>query len=197
MPSLQFFQQLVESFVPLVDAVLHPGLDHSVSIRNGLKDGLSHYPCPAIWQGFEFQRFERDVPAFGKPFELKRLDQPLRRDLMKHAVKSIFAAVLILLGESPPAAAYRFECFIGRGEASRPKPLGEKLRISMRLEDKLRRGIKLPRDEELLFARLGCDTLSLQILPLLRIEATPKSVKLKFTFVLSLSKDEAMAEHVT
>jgi hypothetical protein len=39
--------------------------------------------------------------------------------------------------------------------------------------------------------------LSLQILPLLRIEATPKSVKLKFTFVLSLSKDEAIAEHVT
>jgi hypothetical protein len=38
--------------------------------------------------------------------------------------------------------------------------------------------------------------LSLQILPLLRIEATPKSVKLKFAFVLSLSKDEANAIEV-
>ena len=62
---------------------------------------------------------------------------------MKHAVKTEFVAVLILLDKPPSAAADRLKCLKSRGEGSRSQPLDEEVRIRMRLEDQITRGVKL------------------------------------------------------
>ena len=76
---------------------------------------------------------------------------------MKHAVKTIFVAFLILLGKPPAPTAYGFECFKICSETPWSKPLDEKFWIGMRLENELRRRIKFSCDEKLLFTRFSCD----------------------------------------
>src|SRR5215207_1510824 len=76
---------------------------------------------------------------------------------MEHAVKSEFVAILIFLNKAPSAAADGLECFKRSVEAARPNPLCKKLRIGMRLENKLARRIKFACDKEFLFARFCGD----------------------------------------
>src|SRR5205807_5617511 len=74
---------------------------------------------------------------------------------MNHAVKSVFGAVLVFMEVSPHASASRFEFLESHCESSWPKPLRVELGVSVRFEDELPGGVKLPCDEELLLARFG------------------------------------------
>src|SRR5712692_1858562 len=78
---------------------------------------------------------------------------------MIHSVKSICVAVFICMDVSPPAAALGFKCLQLHFISAWTQPLDIQCWVYKSLEHQLSRGVKLPCDEEFLFARFcrdGC-----------------------------------------
>ena len=76
-PVLAFRHELVETFIAVIDAVLHSGLEHAIPVSQRLEDRLTRKLCPLSGQCFKLGRSENDMPCFRKAFKLKRANDSL------------------------------------------------------------------------------------------------------------------------
>src|SRR5690349_21116963 len=88
-----------------------------------------------------------------KSLELKRLDHQVFSDRMEHTMKSKFISFVILMDVAISAAAIWLEGFKDHLIAAWPKPLGIKIRVSMRFEDQFARRIEFACNDDLLLIR--------------------------------------------
>jgi hypothetical protein len=155
---LQFREHLVKSVVTLIDALFHARLEHPITVRNRLENRLNRHSRATARQRFEPRCFETDMPGFRQPLKLKGPDGPLRsQDLVIHSTECIFIAILVFVYLSPGSAALRFKGLKSHRVFSRSDPLRIELRVCVGFEDQLSWCVKLPYDDEFLFAGLRRD----------------------------------------
>src|SRR5258706_12481840 len=92
-----FCKKFIEAFIPVINTFFHSSLDHAISIRDRLKDGMNRGSCPVTGQFLESHGVERDVSSFGESFKFKCLHHQLFRHLMEHAMKSELISILVLV----------------------------------------------------------------------------------------------------
>jgi CBS domain-containing protein len=122
-------EHFVESRVALVDAALHPRLEHAVAVLRRVEEREAHEPRAAVAEVLERHRFDGDVSRHAVPFE-RSLDPARRDDFAVAALESVRLTVRVF-HVAPMASALHLHAFDVELVTASP-PLGDEGRVGHR-----------------------------------------------------------------